>query len=217
MHSATWHREAQHARLHAPGLSARFAAARAGDGLCQVAPAGETWAEARLLGVTAKAIAPRPNDGSAEPIEWHCRGTDLLAAWEEPGGADRVNVLWRCVRPAESGEFLAAIDLIVSVRTESLAGRPDVILESRVPPCDVLRLTDVEAAAFVRWSPGESAVAATYPLDCHWFRPAGCPGATSRWFIRPTCGVTSGSWRRAKRRPCGSAITCSCRGCWRGG
>jgi hypothetical protein len=56
----------------------------------------------------------------------------------------RLDALWRATVPAADDRFLAALDLIISVRTQSLDIQPESRVQSILPQSDVLRLHSVE-------------------------------------------------------------------------
>ena len=112
--------------------------ARPGDGLTEVLVAGRRLAGARLLGIAAPAIAGADN---GRPSECFVRGPDLAVAYEESGQWPVcVDAVWRTTAPTPADNFLAAVDLIVSVRTPLLDSHPELVVQSVVPSGEVLRL-----------------------------------------------------------------------------
>ncbi len=138
MRSAAWQQKGVMAVLQVGGLTAEMALSRPGDGLGNVVATGHHLDAVSILGVAFGQASDCP---IVEPVESYMRGTDLVVAYEEPGKWPvRVDGVWRATASAADDAFLAAMDLIVSVRTHLLDARPDVAVQSIVPSGAVIRL-----------------------------------------------------------------------------
>jgi len=172
MHTQMWQLIERRATLRMTGLAARLDLTRPADGLLDVAVGGRPWHAARLLGVVAVAL---PQDAADAPTESHVRGADLVVAYEASAHRPvRVDALWRAVAPAVGDRFLAAADLIVSVRTHLLDSRPELAVQSVLPACEIVRLTARDPMAGAALPHPENAPAAFGPENgagCLLFRP----------------------------------------------
>lgn len=139
MYAVPWQLRERTAVLQSGGLLAEIISLRPSDGMVNIVVAGRRLAEARLLGIAVDPDHQRPIAG---PSEVHIRGADLVVACEEPGQWPlHVDAVWRAVAATTCGEFLAGVDLIVSVRTHVLDAHPNLTVESIVPASEVLRVT----------------------------------------------------------------------------
>jgi hypothetical protein len=108
------------------------------NGLTNVSIAGQLFPVARLLGLVASSTAATACD---LPTEHYVRGADLIASYEEAGQWPiRVDCLWRATAPVATERFLAALDLVVSVRADAVDSHPELAVSSVVPANEVLRL-----------------------------------------------------------------------------
>jgi hypothetical protein len=108
------------------------------DGLSNVVVAGHALSAARLLGIVASSTAAT---AGVSPTENYLRGADLIVAYEKlDQGSIRVDCLWRATEPAADDRFLAAVDLVISVRAQTLDSQPELSVASAMPASDVLRL-----------------------------------------------------------------------------
>ena len=145
MPSAFWQLKKSTAVLHLGALSASITSLRPDDGLTNVIIGGNHLARARLLGI---ALSRAIETATADAVESYVRGADMIVVYEESSRWPvRVDAVWRAVAPAASAQFLAAVDLIVSVRTHLLNMRPDLAVESVIPSSDVFRLPNSRSAA----------------------------------------------------------------------
>jgi hypothetical protein len=143
MHSAPWQFEKSSAALHLGALSANLASSQPDDGLTNVIVGENPLAQARLLGIALGQVIE-----AADAVECYVRGADMIVVYEESSRWPvRVDAVWRAVAATAPAEVLAAVDLIVSVRTHLLDMRPDLAVESIVPAGDVFRLSDSRSAA----------------------------------------------------------------------
>ena len=100
--------------------------------------AGHALSAARLLGIVASSTAAT---AGVSPTENYLRGADLIVAYEKlDQGSIRVDCLWRATEPAADDRFLAAVDLVISVRAQTLDSQPELSVASAMPASDVLRL-----------------------------------------------------------------------------
>ncbi len=117
--------------------------ARPRDGFTDVVVAGQALPAARLLGLVASSSAAPIN---TPPTESYVRGPDLIVAYEKPGQWPvRVDCLWRAMPSGAGDQFLAAVDLVVSVRTHALDSHPELAVSSAVPANEVFRLQSLAA------------------------------------------------------------------------
>ena len=157
-------------KLQLNRFSAVVNLARPREGLSEVAIDTHALKNARLLSITA---------ATDDPSEYYVRGTDLIAAYDASGRQPvRVDALWRATPPATADTFLAALDLIISVRTALLDSRPALPVETTIAADDLLRLQSFAPAS---WSPVDLNSAAPVAIDadsgtgCLLFR---LPGST---------------------------------------
>ena len=146
MASPVWQLDQHNARLHLAQLAAAIDLARPGEGLIGVGLGPHSLGNARLLGVDIPSLGA----GDAESlIERYVRNSDLVAVYKESESWPvRVDARWRAVAPPASNGPLAAIELVVAVRTQLLDGRPEVSVQTAVPAAEVLRLVDDRTARF---------------------------------------------------------------------
>ena len=177
MNRPAWHLEKHSARLRVGRWEAVVHLAEPHRGLTDWRAGPSSALEARVLGVDMRGLGSRP---LPLPSECSCRGTALVVAYPEAGGWPvHVDASWRALPPAAGGsEAAAAIDLVVSVRTELAESQPRLTVSSRVPAAEVFRLADAARGRFERLrSPGGLAVAAATagggPAGCWLFRLPG--------------------------------------------
>jgi len=160
MHKPTWQLDGSRATLACEALAAQIDLASPAQGLAAIRLRGDGWVEAGLLGIRWQPHLPIGRDLL---VERTARGAELLAAYQEtPDHPVRVDALWRVRPPAPGDRFLAAVDLIVSVRTSLLDARPELSVRSRIPACELLYLADAEAG---RFQPVSLETASTAPLS----------------------------------------------------
>jgi len=146
MNSPVWQLDQQTARLQLGRMLASLNLGRPDRGLSEVRVEAQEICQAELLGLHL------PSAGQAEPVgvmECYQRGQDLVAAYSESAlWPVRVDVAWRAVDPSEAPSALAAVDAIVSVRTDLLDSWPELFVRSRLATCEVQRLVDPETGRF---------------------------------------------------------------------
>ena len=146
MRPPTWQLDAARANLASDALEGRLDLTSPAEGLGGLRLCGTGWTEAGLLGLDWKTPLPIGPEVLAERF---ARAADLVAVYEEtPDRPVRVDAVWRVRGPASGEGFLAALDLIVSVRTSRPDVRPALFVRSRAAACEVLRLADAEAGVF---------------------------------------------------------------------
>lgn len=146
MTDAVWQLENNHARLRREPFSARLDLLRPAEGLCQVGPEPAVFADAKLLGVE---ILSCVSGGTQPAIERHVRGDDLVVTYPESEAWQvHVDVLWRSPSLTQPDGVLAAVELIVSVRTQLLDSRPALRARSVLAADEMLRLADASANRF---------------------------------------------------------------------
>ncbi len=117
------------------------------EGIGKFVVAGQDVIGAQLLGVTGAFLG-----GATEvkPVDVYMRADNVAVAYEEPLPGDaRVDAMWRTVA-APSDNVLGLVDLIVSVRTQSLDYCPDVSVQSRISAGEMLRLLSASPPTWSR-------------------------------------------------------------------
>jgi hypothetical protein len=111
------------------------------------------------------------------PPDCYCRGAALIVGYPEWGDRPvRVDASWRALPPAADGsEAAAAVELVVSMRTELLESQPRLAVHSRLPAGEVFRLADAARGQFERLglAKGQTVLAAageSGPAGCWLFR-----------------------------------------------
>jgi hypothetical protein len=142
MSAPHWTCEQHVAHLQLDQFRGIFDATKPADGLVLDAPVFGRAAGCKLLGLQINAESPGPAHGGLQtPSELYAHGADLVAVYNEPLGRPlRVDLLWRAIRPTSAEKFLAAVDLIVSVRTQLLESRPVVEVQSAFAATEMFRL-----------------------------------------------------------------------------
>lgn len=137
MAPAVWQLEGHVARLRLVHLGATVDLSRPADGLTRVSLARRQVPAARLLALT---VAWAPSGGAEAPVGCCMRRGDLMATYERTEAADvRVDAMWRAIEPRPGDGFLAGLELIVSVRSESLRAHLQLEARSKLPASEVLR------------------------------------------------------------------------------
>ncbi len=177
MNPQCWLLQGRVARLTLPRLSLAFDADRPTAGLDEIAVVDQPWQGGRLLGVDGSIQAP-----SAALTDWHLRGDDLIAVYETglPHAA-RLDLLWHAARPSAEDDWLARIDLLLSVRTDRLDWRQDVRLESILPELTVVEAMDTEGNLFS--APDWSLAVMVHPADVRYRALTAEPGTPASYRI----------------------------------
>jgi hypothetical protein len=136
-----------HWQLHQHTASladARFQAAlrwsRPSDGLVDVKMADTPLTECRFLGIDIP-----PTESTAVPTSSDCyvRGAEIVVAYRATTGWPvQTDAVWRALTPTTSNGWIAAIELIVSVRTALLDSRPALSVQNSLAVQETWRLVD---------------------------------------------------------------------------
>lgn len=147
MTSTAWQLQNHLACLHTDTLSASIDLKQPSQGLVGLVldARSDVFRHCQLLGLELPSLA----SGDETLLDQYVRGSDLAAVYT-PSEAwpIRVDVVWHAIQGSQPPTSLAAIDVLVSVRTERLDSRPELAVVSRLPAGEVLRLSDVESARF---------------------------------------------------------------------
>ncbi len=136
-----WHLNKHSARLRVGPWQAVVHLAEPDRGLTDWRAGPASILDAGVLGLEI----PGLGSGSlASPPDFYCRGAALSVGYPEWGDRPiRVDASWRALPPAAGGsEAEAAVDLVVSMRTELLQSRPRLAVHSRLPAAEVFTLAD---------------------------------------------------------------------------
>ena len=167
-----WHLENHLARLRIDGLAASLDLLRPGAGLMNWDGLGERLSSFRILAIEMPALRAGDPQVLAEA---YSRGPDLIAAYRATADWPVfLHAMWKALAVEQSPGILAALDLIVSARTELLDARPELSVRAVLPAGGVLRLSNEESAAFQPWGPVAGESRAALPSEgpaCVLFRP----------------------------------------------
>lgn len=171
---STWELNGHLARLHSDQLSAEVDLARPAEGVFHIRVAGTHVNDMRVLGVAM----PSPVAGQADAIgDAYVRAAELTAAYDASGDWPvRVDAVWRRVNRSSHHEFVAAIELLVSVRTDSLNSQPRMAVESTFSGGEVALAADRNADRFEPFSSSTVDLASAGQDACRGcivFRPTG--------------------------------------------
>ena len=174
MSLATWELNGHLAQLHLDQLSAEVDLAHPAGGVFHVCVAGTHVNDMRILGVSV----PSHVAGKADAFwDAYVRSANLAATYDACGDWPvRVDTTWRGVNRSSRHEFVAAIELLVSVRTDSLTAQPRMAAQSYFHGGEIALATDRNADRFEEFiSP--TIDPASVPRDarggCVVFRPTG--------------------------------------------
>jgi hypothetical protein len=150
MSAPVWRCEQQTARLELAHLQATFAAASPFLGLTPASAVfgrpteslSRSLPHPALLGLS---LPPdRPSEADAV-LECYAHGADLVVAYKDCVGRPfRVDAVWRAMSPAATDRFLAAVELLVSVRTDLPDTRPALWIESALAGTQMFRLLGLD-------------------------------------------------------------------------
>ena len=154
------------AQLHVDRFTAQIDLRRPMDGVVATAP--NTCLGLQLLGVDCPLFAPGVG---AVPAEVYLHERDLTVTYRESvHWPVQVDVTWRTV-PAAIAETVGPIlELVVSVRTQQLYSRPELIVGSRLPAGERLQpgAAELSGCFLVRFAEGQSTyVEMAWPRDGH--------------------------------------------------
>ena len=171
---STWKLNGHLSQLHSGQLSAEVDLARPAGGVFHIRVAGTHLNDMHILGVAMPSHVAGEADALADA---YVRSADLAATYDASGDWPvRVDAVWRGVNRSSHHEFVAAIELVVSVRTDSLDSQPRMAVESTFSGGEVALAADRNADRFepfisstVDWaSAGQDAC-----RGCIVFRPTG--------------------------------------------
>ncbi len=132
-----WQLEAGRATLALDGFFGEIDLSRTEAGL-RVVLAESSVVVGGLLGVEFPAGF---DPGRPHGIDARTRGPDLLATWGAvPETPVQMDAMWRAVPPGANDRFLAAVDLVVSVRTELFDVEPRLVVQSIVAGIEAVRI-----------------------------------------------------------------------------
>jgi len=176
MHSPAWQLQRYFARLQSGPLNASLDLTRPADGIYGIRLDDHPLPVVRLLAVAVPALSV----GDAGSLaDCHVRNGDLIAAYAASEDYPvRVDVLWRARHPLPNEEFLAAVELVLSVRTLLLAAPAELTVHSELEATETLRLLDASSARYEPADVPANASLAMQPaagLGCLLFRQPGLP------------------------------------------
>ena len=171
---STWELNGHLAQLHLDQLSAEVDLARPAGGVFHIRVAGTHLNDLHILGVAM----PWHVAGEADALDdAYLRPASLAATYDASGDWPlRVDTVWRGVNRSSRHEFVAAIELLVSVRTDALNSQPRMAVESTFSDGEVALATDRNSDRFEPFisSTVDSASAGQDACrGCIVFRPAG--------------------------------------------
>ena len=174
MNASAWKLQVPRARLSLESFHAEVDATQPASGLVELGIGETLLKDAQLLGVLLPAFR---REDTETLIEFHGRGTDLVASYDAtPDRPMQVDLLWHVFTPDNPAGPIAVVDLVVSVRTFLLQSQPRVTLQSRLPTRDAQRLADAESNHFEPIDVAPNGKTAVFPTDgtgCILFRLPG--------------------------------------------
>lgn len=167
-----WHLASHLAHLRIGRLGASLDLLRPAAGLADWHGLNSELPDFRILAMQLPSFRAGQPQALAEA---YLRGRDLIAAYRATADWPVfLHATWRALPAGQPPGTLAAIDLIVTARTELPDARPAVSIRSVLPAAEVLRLSEAQSAAFEPWGSGAGPARATLPSDqpaCVLFRP----------------------------------------------
>jgi hypothetical protein len=146
MSISIWQIDQGIATLRLERISATLAVTRPDRGIHQVSVETRSLGEAQLLGLALPSVA---HGEAKSSFDCYTRGRDLIAAYpESPSWPVCADIIWRAISPAENRGFVAAVDVVISVRTALLDSWPELAVRSVLPSAEVLRLADAGTGRF---------------------------------------------------------------------
>jgi hypothetical protein len=174
MQALAWQLEKRVVRLQFCQLIATVDPGQPQKGLVEVSVGAWRLPGARLLGIAGACFPPGEENLCVETC---VRGADLVSAYRESANRPvRIDARWRAVSPAPSEQFVAAVELVVSVQTHVLEGRPELSVRSSLPATETLRLLEPKSLSYRKLAPPPEVPAAMWPEEgsgCLLFRQAG--------------------------------------------
>lgn len=169
-----WQLQKHLARLQCDRLSAMVDVRRPVQGIVDIRTDAGRLAGAHLLAVAIPSFLAGDADSL---IEHYARGIDLMTAYKQSADRPvRVDALWRTLSPAPSEQFVAAVQLVVSVRTHVSDSRPALRVQSDLPVGQARRLVDADSGRYELVAAASAIPTAMQPAEgpgCLLFRPPG--------------------------------------------
>jgi hypothetical protein len=130
MNANGWLIDGHVAKWKSPSFSFVFDADQPSDGLVDFHVLDQPWPAGKILGIDGSI----PFTSKTRLTDWYVRAGDLVAVYAtgEPDAA-RLDLVWRSAGPAAGYDWLARIDLIVSLHTDRLDWKYDLCLKSSLP------------------------------------------------------------------------------------
>jgi hypothetical protein len=154
MTASAWHLNRNKAELRRERFSAQLDLLHPAEGLCQLDDA--SLAGANLLGVEIPSCRSADDD---QLVDKHVRGIDLVVGYRQTSTWPvQVDAMWRALSFSQANHVLSAVELVVSVWTESLESRPHLTVRTALPADEVLRLADARASRFAPLAAGREPV-----------------------------------------------------------
>ena len=146
MTPSIWRLNGHLAQLQSDQLSAEVDLARPADGVFHICVAGKRVNDMWVLGV---ALPSRDTSDAGAIGDAYVKSSNLAAAYDAstnwPVGVDAV---WKGMTRSSRHEFVAAIELLVSVRTDSLDSQPRMAVQSAFSGGEVALAADRNADRF---------------------------------------------------------------------
>lgn len=140
MSQGPWQLRPPHAFVERGPLRATLRLTRPDRGLFDVRVQETLLADSRLLGIAIPAAIVH---GECSPADCHVRGADLAVSYPATAAWPiEIDAVWRICEPDAACPWIAAVELIVSVRTALLDSRPELAVESALGVTEGLRLAD---------------------------------------------------------------------------
>jgi hypothetical protein len=158
-----WQVDGQWAGLHIGPFSASLDLLHPGAGLAEWHGLGDDSSAVRILAVEAPSFRP---DQPAPLGEAFLRGNDLIAVYQEAAHWPvLVHGQWRALPTPEASEVLAAVELVVSVRTDRLEVRPELGVCAVLPAGETLPVEGLGCLIFRPRHRDWSYVEMAYPAE----------------------------------------------------
>lgn len=152
MQSSPWRIDGRHARLESEHFRAEIDMLDPSGGVKVISAGGMKLADTHLF----KILMPVGTGPQSTNIEFFARGDDLIAIHSERSDNPfRAQIYWRLIRsisavdPSGPGRGIVALELILSIQTNSLDSDPALEVETELPATAVSQLADIASAGFV--------------------------------------------------------------------
>ncbi len=146
MSQVTWQLHHHTASLAVARFQATLQLRRPGDGLVDVKLAHTPLAESRFLGI---AVPPAESTAVPMPTDCYVRGSEVVVGYEATAGWPvQIDAAWREMTSAATSDWIAAVELVVSVRTALLDSRPELSVCGAIAAEEQWRLVDPAGPRF---------------------------------------------------------------------